>query len=1474
MAEETQIIPEGSGKPGNVFEEGLNVNSTPNDANLDLTSSSVVDNLPYDNTPLHTPGWKNISDVVAEQGEFFAGPPGMNIDHSIWADVGRMDKMLAEHGLGNNNNFYNPLPGQSAGSFNPFAESSGILDPNTLEGRRAKLTQVINNAQQKTPGRNPAYRDPIYYGAKAFNLDRYTSHPAFDRLGFHPIADNDAYYNANSSKWENFQRTWGAFGSMFHEAFTSPWRSIGDFLEGDWNRADYIGASAMEDAMRIGRSTKGGVGGFFNDLFLNFSYTLGIISNVVLEEMALAGITYLSGGTAAPAAGARTVYNVGRIMRTGDKINDARKASQRTLEAMKNYNNVNNFWKFTRGVGRWTMPQTAQFYRRLRTAGSTVDNMNNLGKLRLGAGALYRDLRMANLAWSEAKMEAGLVEMQLRNKKYQEYRRANNGAHPDEEWLNALNVDALNSAQTTIFWNAPFIHLTNQFIFPGLGRGFRGIGRQFDDSLDAVPDAIQRELKKQKPSGMPGKFYDAGKGVSRIKSEGLKGGLTKGANYALRYFGANVGEGAQELYQEAVAVGVEHYYGSLFDMRLSTGLDLQRADMELSAQQGSKLFWDSFQEGANSQMGWNGFKVFMSGFMMGGLARMVQTPVLDWAPNYVNKKWNQAKYDKYEKKKEEFKANALEYLENGRKDPLHVFDKTKINVLNQREANQQMYAASFSGQAMEHYDAKDWAKFEHFETYVSMGKTHHFIDIIDDYLALDNKSFREAFPIETYPDSVAKIRSRLEQNKKEINEMKRKYEERKELYSNPFSEDRFEEGTVLYQQEKLRRLSYDHARKLAMYVDSSFERAVERINNMYKALSSGDLKVLKNIQANELDPLMGKRQLEAELELLNVELTGTLSQKDIKFKTKKKELLTEFSNIIHNPKYQTPKTKVFSKTHMPKLRKAFTDYLNFLAKAKNEFVESKNIDKALNAIVDTQWLEKRSGDLHDAARILMNPKKLEQVADRINFSMRRVWNTMRDKNHQIKEIDKYIRETERMAVLQKLSEEDIYPHPIQTMIYLEQGIKPTLFYNKKGIIDQLNQPEEHKKILSIFNLSDDTSEDGKDAKKENAEEIEKQAKESKEKDEVEKEETDLTVGGTGEVPDEKKKEKEEEVEYEVPKNTDSDSTIVDLVPKNNDKPPASLGKVLSSVNNDTKIQNVLNNKYEQWAANQALEDPNRSIMTQELWEQDETLGGAIKSARKELFKLYAKKVSLKDRQSTPFDTWLKSNAANLEVDDIIEKYPLATSSVQDIMIGDVTAVQPMPEEKLNPSLESIVSDGKKDKTGIWILKSSIELDPDADPKELYTVTDNNKIDLSEKFFHLDPASLDPDGYDTLDEAQRAKDKILKWLMNCIPNTAIKLGEGNSYRGDMNYRLNEFKIAECWGILYDKGQSVIRHNHFPYCLSFVYFIKTPRGSTPLIMEGKRIKAEEGKLVMFHANQVHWCNKSNVDGRCCLVGNIRY
>ena len=58
------------------------------------------------------------------------------------------------------------------------------------------------------------------------------------------------------------------------------------------------GAQAMEDAMRIGRSSSGGTRAFFNDLFVNSAYTMGIVSNILVEEAALFAATALSGGGA------------------------------------------------------------------------------------------------------------------------------------------------------------------------------------------------------------------------------------------------------------------------------------------------------------------------------------------------------------------------------------------------------------------------------------------------------------------------------------------------------------------------------------------------------------------------------------------------------------------------------------------------------------------------------------------------------------------------------------------------------------------------------------------------------------------------------------------------------------------------------------------------------------------------------------------------------------------------------------------------------------------------------------------------------------------------------------------------------------------------------------------------------------------------------------------------------------------------
>tara|TARA_B100000686_G_C16592633_1_gene864250 strand:+ start:107 stop:622 length:516 start_codon:yes stop_codon:yes gene_type:complete len=100
--------------------------------------------------------------------------------------------------------------------------------------------------------------------------------------------------------------------------------------------------------------------------------------------------------------------------------------------------------------------------------------------------------------------------------------------------------------------------------------------------------------------------------------------------------------------------------------------------------------------------------------------------------------------------------------------------------------------------------------------------------------------------------------------------------------------------------------------------------------------------------------------------------------------------------------------------------------------------------------------------------------------------------------------------------------------------------------------------------------------------------------------------------------------------------------------------------------------------------------------------------------------------------------------------------------------------------------------------------------------------------------------------------------IKQWIINLV----------RSYRG------STFQVSACWGAKYGKGDYTISHHHYPATFAFVYFLKSPRGSSPLVFtySGKRIKAEDGKVVIFPGNIFHHVPKNNCEGRLVLAGNL--
>ena len=107
------------------------------------------------------------------------------------------------------------------------------------------------------------------------------------------------------------------------------------------------------------------------------------------------------------------------------------------------------------------------------------------------------------------------------------------------------------------------------------------------------------------------------------------------------------------------------------------------------------------------------------------------------------------------------------------------------------------------------------------------------------------------------------------------------------------------------------------------------------------------------------------------------------------------------------------------------------------------------------------------------------------------------------------------------------------------------------------------------------------------------------------------------------------------------------------------------------------------------------------------------------------------------------------------------------------------------------------------------------------------------------------------------------------LVNWLFKLDIKTQWFKSNGTETNLRVDHFWLAN-----YSKGDFTIPHHHKPAMFSFVYFVRCPKGSSPLVFttSKKRVKAEEGKIVVFPGHVLHHVPKNNCEGRVVLAGNI--
>ena len=960
-------------------------------------------------------------------------------------------------------NMNTPYPENSTGQYNPRLQQSPI-DRTTQSGALRYLQNQIQDTTPDLGPEKPFIPDPIYFSRNADKFDRFYEHGEFRNLGFNPYIDNDQYYNANSTIYDDMGRMLGQLGSLTGSGFTSVYRSIGDIFDSDpylLEGKDLETADEFETAMDIGMSSREGFGAFANNALLNSGYTMGILSSIALEELALAGLTYVTGGGAAPVAGARTAFNIARLGKAAKNLGNTMansfaigRLAKATRNMARNLNNVDkarDFYSLSRsgakGVGKILFPETMAAVSKLKTAKTGAQNLTFMAKYNKTFGGFYRDLRSFNLAVAEGKLEAGFAyKSQIANGILAEQSKPGSDGTISAEQMASIAENADKAAYGTMLRNVPLLFLSNQLVLGNAMGGFnKSIGRLMNDKITGVG---RRLIQKAKTVTKDGKIVsgtvlqDAGTGITgylrRLKAAGVKGSAKMAAGASLRYFSANVAEGLQEVAQEAIAKGTSEYYTAL------------QLDPTIG---GSDLHSYSVRSAIGSQFSGQGFETFMSGFVTGGIVQAPQMLYFQAVP-YMYKnltdregavKAKQARQDYIDK----IVKTHQESWDNIAENPLEFFDPTNFNISVQKQVSNEMKQAAYVGDAMSFYDSKDFGKFHNLHTMFEQGTIDLFRNQYRDFLKLSDEELATAFnSVDKKDIKSGKFRKGLEDQLVQIDKYEDAYNRNKDQNPNPYDERQFKEGTPEYQDEALNRLAHDHVRYLQMFTEDSFNRALERSDSIYNELAADP--ILSKLAADDITVLLDQESIKNEIKLLQQE-SDVLEQNEpnnegIKKLRSKRDALANFLSILQDKANQN-KNGSFNKTKINKLRSALQKYVDVLAKNNNGFVDKKRIDDVLKKIVDYGELRGRAGDYDKAIRILADPGMIERIRERQYRYNKEIF--INNKETLVKRVKNYLNKKEANDLLNKLFAKGIYPEVQFTELFLQTG---DIAFFEKGIV--------------------------------------------------------------------------------------------------------------------------------------------------------------------------------------------------------------------------------------------------------------------------------------------------------------------------------------------------------------------------------------------------------------------------------------
>ena len=740
------------------------------------------------------------------------------------------------------------------------------------------------------------------YGAgwRNANFEKYYTHPKFKQLGFNPWRDNDAHYNENSSWWDDFNRMRGQWSGLVDSGFKSVW--------GD----ERVANEAMEKGMAIGSSTRGGFGGGVVNFGLNTAYTVGVMAEIALEDVALAAIEFGTFGTATPVVGgeavARNSMAFGRLLK-------AWKGTSDFLKGLKNAETARGMFTMAKAgektvdILKFLNPaqRTTEFVTHLAKGTGSIDKLGNMAKSVKGFGQFYRDLRELNVATSEANLEGQGASTKYSEKLMDEFYKEHGRLPETPEEQKAIFDKAASIKASVTLANQVAIYYSNKFAFEDLFEGFRPGSKIAEAFLEGSGRYLKKTAAKDFKAATTAAVQAGAKtGMQKTKDFLLKSSYVP---WSKKYFVGNLGEALQENAQEAIQLGAEKYYDQIDGH---------------PSQSGFYSFMGAIGKGVNDQFSGQGFETFIQGYMMGSViqggsgifkagASKVPSIKLKDGQIVTGKSSSQQAKEQAEET-DNLIVNAANHVA---KNGMIFGDKWSNLTAHMKSASDARKAAMDRGDVKTEKDMEDELNISHLHTLARSGNMGLITEHVDDMLTLTDEELEQAYNLEKGQGKAA--REKLNGLKERAEGYQAKYDYQQRRKPNPYNPWMFnpEKHPEAYQEEMAKYNAHESAMGDLLFATEDYERVAKRMANIGKNLSGQGSRFknminvmrggtpVENAAAQDISLLLDHVQrsvtMKSLVDQIKVMEQGTPEQKrDAKLLSEQYELLKEWNAMVDN----------------------------------------------------------------------------------------------------------------------------------------------------------------------------------------------------------------------------------------------------------------------------------------------------------------------------------------------------------------------------------------------------------------------------------------------------------------------------------------------------------------------------------------------------------------------------------------------